>query len=125
MKLVFNDKQYEFTYKSKMNGNMWYSTFPLKFTIPLIPIKEWEEMKYKTTDIINLTILKEKDEFVDFKESKIEEIELWEIKVRIESSIISSVFKDGVRIVINLNVFENEKLPKLELRDILLNDLLR
>ena len=123
MKLIFNDKEYELKVKSKMR-NMWYSAAPLKFTILSIPRDEWVEM-LDDEDFSYFTILKEKGECIYFRDSDDDEIELWNTKVSIDSAVISSIFKDGVRVVINLAVFEEEKQPIREIRNILLKSILR
>lgn len=138
--MIFDYKgnRFKCVWKTLMDKNMWYNMEPakIKVTIPktlyqniMKDIKQ--DIRNNTLhDIIKFKIQKEKGERLYFNESIDSESEYWDIDAYLNSSTISSIFNQKnpnkiteVTVHFNISVFENRKLEKSEIRDILLNEL--
>lgn len=135
----YKDNCFKCQWKTYMKKNMWYSMEPakLKVTIPKSLyneiLKDVKEDKCNKTlhDIIRFRIQKEKGEILFLNESKDSENEYWNIDAYLDSATVSSIYNNRnpnketkVTVHFKINIFENKKLEKSEIRDILLNEIL-
>jgi hypothetical protein len=134
MKFFYNGKGFPCKWKCQIKGDMWYSMEPVKLTVTmpqslydiiLLDIKLDKENK-TLHDIFRFNLLLQKGEMSrDRYKLVVETNEFWEMETYLNRATISSKFRnDGVKVVFDISVFEENELDKSELRNILLSELI-
>jgi len=128
MKIYFGESVYPVIWKTKMAKGHWYNMEPVKIKITM-PSSDYYEIvkslnKKKNAygePTISFNIHNDVDKLDN---SSIKEVGLWEIKGILESTTISSKFRDGTIIAIfDFRVIGSKLHDKSVLRNLLLSEL--
>lgn len=121
MDIFYNNEKYSCNIKCLLKKGTWSNMWPIKLNT-VIPISVRENI-LKSKDNFSFIIKKEANENLPFRGSE-NNIEYWEVSSILESATISSQYKNSVRTHFKLNIYEERKLEKSEIRDIVLSEII-
>jgi len=126
MLFYYRDKEYPCNWKTQMRKDMFYSMEPVKLRIR-VPITTYDtimlDIKNDEDNNTLLDIMRFK--ILYFKQSNINDLEIWDLVAFLDTNTISSKFNDGtIGVNFKLSISNEVKLSKQDTRDILLNNIL-